>query len=394
MKAHKLPVYKIILRLEIDVLKITMLYTAIAGLLILSGCPPESDTVAISGTIEARTATAGSRVGGRVISVPVEEGDAVAEGDLLVQLDDKEALAVLAAATAQVAAREAVLAKLAAGATAEQLRQAEAAAQVTAAQLEMALKGARNEEIRAANAALDAAAAQRTVTRKEFERVESLLAKKVASQRQFDQAKAAIDAAEAQYRGAKDQRDLVLSGARDEEIAMARAANEQAQAVLAEIKVGARVEDIAAARAARDGAIAEQQRAQIGVDESRILAPQMGIVESLDVRPGDLVRPGPVVRVVDPEDLEVTLFVGAALLGYVRVQEEISFKTDAFGEERFSGTIRRIASEGEYTPRNLQTEEERVQQVFGVTLGLTSHEGKLRPGMSITALLPRSVEGS
>lgn len=361
--------------------------SSLLALLLLAGCPTESDTIAVSGTIEARTATAGSRVGGRVVAVPVEEGDAIAQGDVLVQLDDGEAKALVAAADAQVAAREAMLAKLEAGATAEQLAQAEAAARVAEAQLAMALKGARNEEIRAANAALDAAAAQRNVASQEFERIQNLLAKEVASQRQFDQAKAALEAAEAGYRGAKEQRDLVLSGARDEEIAMARATSERAEAALAEMRTGARLEDIEAARAARDGAIAERTRALIGVDEMRIVAPQAGIVESLDVRPGDLVRPGPIVRVVDPEDLEVTLFVGAAMLGYLQVQQDITFTADAFVSEQFTGKIRRIASEGEYTPRNLQTQEERVQQVFGVTVGLDSHGGKLRPGMSLTARL-------
>jgi HlyD family secretion protein len=372
-------------------LKSSVLIGGFLSLLLLTGCPTsENGSIGVSGTIEARTATAGSRIGGRVIKVLVEEGDTVSQGDGLIQLDDAEAHALLAASDAQVAAREALLAKLEAGATPEQLRQGEAAAQVAAAQLEMALKGARNQEIRAANAALDATLAQRTVAHKEFERIKNLLAKKVASQRQFDQAQAALDAAEAQYRGAKEQRDLVLSGARDEEIAMARAANEQAQAALAELKAGARAEDIAAARAARDGAIAERTRAQIGVDEMKIVAPQAGIIESLDVRPGDLLRPGPVVRVVDPNDLEVTIFVGAAMLGHLHVQQEISFSADAFDDVLFQGTIRRIASEGEYTPRNLQTQEERVQQVFGVTIDLDTHGGKLRPGMTVTAQLPRS----
>ncbi len=376
-------------------MKSSILTSGLLSLLLLSGCPTaENGTVAVSGTIEARTATAGSRVGGRVVAVLAEEGDTVKQGDVLIQLDDAEAQALLAAAEAQVAAREAVLAKLEAGATPNQLRQGEAAAQVAAAQLEMALKGARSQEIRAANAALDAALAQRTVAQKEFERIQNLLAKKVASQRQFDQAKAAFDAARAHYQGAKDKRDLVLSGARDEEIAMVRAASEQADAALAELKAGPRVEDIAAARAARDGAVAERTRAQIGVNEMCIIAPQAGVIESLDVRPGDLLRPGPIVRVVNPEDLEVTIFVGAAMLGYLRIHQTVAFTTDAFGDDTFEGTIRRIASEGEYTPRNLQTQEERVQQVFGVTLDLDSEGGKLRPGMTITARLPRNREGS
>ena len=122
----------------------------------------------------------------------------------------------------------------------------------------------------------------------------------------------------------------------------------------------------------------------------QIKAPQAGIVESLDVRPGDLIQPGPIVRVVDPEDLEVTVYAGAALLGHLRIGQALRFTADAFGPETFTGPIRRIASEGEYTPRNLQTEEERVQQVFGVTLDLDTKGGRLRPGMTITAHIPRA----
>lgn len=362
--------------------------------LLVAGCPsPDNGAIHVTGEIESRHANAGSRVGGRVMAVLAEEGDTVAKDAVIVQLDDAESKALVSAAEAQLASREALLAKLEAGATPEQLRQGEAAAAAAAAQLAMALKGARNEEIRAAQAGLDAAQAQRDVTVKEFDRIKNLLDQQVASQRQFDQAKAAIDAAAAQYKGAKEQRDLVLSGARVEEIDMARAASDKAQAALDELKIGPRVEDIAAAKAGRDAAAADLERAKVSLREMSVVAPQNGVIESLDVRPGDLVKPGPVVRIVDPEDLEVTLFVGAKMLGHLKIQQEITFTADAFGAETFSGKIKQIASEGEYTPRNLQTEEERVQQVFGVTLGLDSHGGKLRPGMAVTALLPK-IDGA
>jgi multidrug resistance efflux pump len=171
---------------------------------------------------------------------------------------------------------------------------------------------------------------------------------------------------------------------------MARAASDQAQAALDELKIGPRVEDIAVARASRDAAAADLERARVNLREMTIIAPLNGVVESLDVRPGDLVKAGPVARIVDPEDLEVDFFVGAKMLGQLRVQQEITFSADAFGAETFTGAIKQIASEGEYTPRNLQTEEERVQQVFAVTVGLDSHNGKLRPGMAVTARFPKT----
>ena len=360
----------------------------------LAGCPNvDQAAIHVTGEIESRDTTAGSRIGGRVMEVLAEEGDTVATGAVLVHLDDAEARAVVAAAEAQLAALESALAKLEAGATPEQLRQGEAASAAAAAQLAMTLKGARNEEIRAAQANLDGAAARRDMASKEFARVKGLLADEVTTPRQFDQAKAELEASEALFESTKEQRDLVLSGARIEEIDMVRAESDKAQAALDELKIGPRVEDIAAARASRNAAAADVDRARVNLREMSIIAPLDGVVESLDVRPGDLVKAGPVVRIVDPEDLEVDLFVGAKMLGQLRVQQEITFTADAFGAETFTGTIKQIASEGEYTPRNLQTEEERVQQVFAVTVGFDSHSGQLRPGMAVTARIPKSHGG-
>jgi len=377
----------------LDILRVLGLFPVIVLLatIELTGCPgEESSFVHVAGQIEARDVAAGSRIGGRVVAVHTQEGDSTKRGDTLIELDAAEADAAVAAAIAQVAAREAALAKLVHGATEEQLQQAEATAAAAAAQLAMAVKGARNEEIQAAGAALEAAGAQQDIARKEFARIQNLQAQEVASQRQLDQAKAAVDAAEAQYRGAREQRDLVLAGAREEEIEIARANAARADAALAELRRGAREEDIAAAKAARDAAQAELDRTRVAQGEMVIIAPFDGVIESLDVRPGDLLRAGPAVRIVDPENLEVVFYVGATILGNLALQQELDFTADAFGGELFSGRITQIASEGEFTPRNLQTQEERVQQVFGVTVALDSHGGKLRPGMSVTARIPKA----
>jgi HlyD family secretion protein len=95
-----------------------------------------------------------------------------------------------------------------------------------------------------------------------------------------------------------------------------------------------------------------------------------------------------VARLIDPEDLKVTVYMGAALLGQLKLGQKISLTADAHGSERFEGEVYFIASEGEYTPRNLQTQEERVQQVFGVKLRLNSNGGKLRAGMTVIAHVP------
>jgi HlyD family secretion protein len=157
--------------------------------------------------------------------------------------------------------------------------------------------------------------------------------------------------------------------------------------MLDELRAGPRAEDIAAAKAALAVAKADVQRAETALSEMVITAPMDGLVESIDVRAGDLVRPGAAVRMVNPDDLELNVYVSAAMLGHLQVGQEIPFTTDSHGGERFTGAISHIASEGEFTPRNLQTEEERVQQVFKVVLKFDSAGGKLRAGMSATAHL-------
>jgi HlyD family secretion protein len=346
-------------------------------------------TLHVTGQIEGVAVSAGSKIGGRVAEVLVREGDAVKSGQVLVRLDDADARAVVAAAKAKLAGTEAMLAKLEAGATPEQLRQAEAAAKAAEEQYRMAERGARGEEIRAVAAAVDGARAQRDNAELDFRRIERLYAEQAVSQRQFDQARAMYDAASAQHRAAAEQHAMAVKGAREEEVGMAKAAFERAQAALDEVRKGAREEDLASARAARDAAAADVLRAETAAGEMVITAPLDGVVETIDIHPGDLIQPGPVVKIVNPEDLELMIYVGAAMLGQLRVGEQVTLTTDSHGDETFHGEITYIAAQGEFTPRNLQTQEERVQQVFGVKLRLDSAGGKLRAGMTVTAHLPK-----
>ncbi len=364
---------------------------AIVLLPFLPGCGPDlNGTLQVTGQIEGVTVAAGSKVGGRIAEVTVKEGDSVKAGDVLIRLDDAEAKAVLAAAEAKLAAMEAQLAKVETGATPEQLRQAEAFARAAEEKYRMAEKGARTEEIRMARAGLDSATAQLDEARKEFARAEKLRSEGVAAQRQFDQAKAARDAAEAQFHAAREKHEMVVRGLRDEEIAAAKALYDQAQAALDEVRRGAREEDRAAARAARDAAAADRDRAEVALREMTVVSPLDGVIESLDVHPGDLVKPGPVVRIANPEDLEMYVYVSAVMLGRIHLDEKIPLTTDAHGDERFEARVVQIATQGEYTPRNLQTQEERVQQVFGIKLKLDSAGGKLRAGMTAIAHIAES----
>jgi len=368
---------------------------SLVSLLILAGCSQNPNgPVEVTGQIEAVSVVAGSRIGGRVIEVLVEEGDHVRKGDFLLRLEADEAGAAVAAAQAQVAGAQAMLAKLEAGARPEQIRQAEAAAAAAEEQYRLAQKGFRSQEIEAAAAAAGAARAQRDEARAVFSRIERLYQGNAASEERRDQAKHALEAAEEQYRAARERQDLVVEGARTEEINMAKARFDQAAAMLDELRNGARPEDIDAARAATDAANADLMRAQVALDEMTIRAPRDGVIESIDVHPGDLVKPGGIVSIVDPDALELFVYVSAAMLGHLRLGQAVTLTTDSHGGEVFEGAIKYIAPTGEYTPRNLQTKEERAQQVFGVKIALDAAGGRLRAGMTVTAHLTPATGGS
>jgi len=359
-------------------------------LLVVAGCMNGgNDALNVTGQIEAVTVAAGTRVGGRISEVLVNEGDRVTQGDVLVRLESSEADAAVAAAQARLAQSQATLTKLETGARPEEMHQAEAAATRAEEQYRMAKRGSRTQEVKAAEAAADAARAQRDQARAEFARIEKLYEGKAVSQQIYDQTKHALEAAEAQYEAAREKQGIVVEGPRAEQVNMAKAAYEQAAAALDLLKNGARREDIDAARAFRDAAAADVERSRATADEMVIKAPRNGVVESLDVHAGDLVKAGPVVSVADPDDLELHVYVSALMLGQVRIGQKVALTADAYDNQEFEGTIVQIATQGEYTPRNLQTKEERVQQVFGIKLKLNSAGGRLRAGMTVTAHLPQ-----
>ncbi len=357
-------------------------------LLLTAGCfDGVNDGLRVAGLLEGIDVKAGTLVGGRVAEVHVVEGARVAAGDLLVELDPKDVAPMVAAAAARLSQTEAVLAKLEAGARPEQIQQAEAAAEQARLQYTMALDGARSQEIDAARAAAEAARAQRDDAEQAFERAQRLFETGAASEMARDQARNALNGAQAHYTAALEKLDLVAEGSRVEEVAMAKAALDQAGAMLEELRNGARAEDIEAARAARDAAKADLELAQNRLQEMAVRAPMAGIVETIDVEPGDLVAPGPIVRLIDPDELEVVIYISAPMLSRIRMGQRIPLSPDGDDAE-YEGEVIFVSSQGEFMPRNLQTEEARARQMFGIRLRVPSYDGALKAGMTVTAHIP------
>jgi HlyD family secretion protein len=349
-----------------------------------------------SGTVEARTIQLGSKAGGRVAKIAVKEGDRVTAGQILVQLEPGDWPAQLAQAEAQLAQSEATLDKLKAGARPEEIEQAQARAQTAQAALQEAVTGSRPEQIAAAKARLAAAEVAVEKAQKDAERMHKLKDAGAAVPADVDNADIALKSAIAQRDATKDQYEEVKAGSRHEQVAQAKArANEQVASERL-ITAGSRVEDIRVAEAQVKGARGRVDQIKTMLDELAIKAPADGAkgwsarVEALDLRPGDIIAPNSTaVTLVENDQLYVRIYVPETQLGHVAVDQKVPIEVDSFPDQTFQGKVEHINAIGEYSPRNLQTADERANQVFATRVGIVTGTDKLRAGMAAFIKVPR-----
>jgi multidrug resistance efflux pump len=322
-----------------------------------------------SGTVEARNIRVGSKIGGRIDKVLVREGDTVEAGQLLISFDDKELQASLAQSRASAIKAER-------GFRSEEIAEARAAAAQAKAEYEQRRNGYRQEDIAAAQADLDRATADEVRTRLDFQRYDALAEKDLVSKQQRDTAEANWKMAAALKQNAQHKLDELKRGYRPEEIASAEARYHQTQATLEKFEHGSRPEDIAAARAA------------LAYDEARyrerqVVAPAAATVEVLDVRPGDLIAPNtPVATLLERDQIYVRIYIPETEIGRVHVGQKAEIRVDSFPNQTFSGSVEQINQQAEFLPRNVQTREERVHQVFGVKVRIEDSSHRVLAGMA------------
>lgn len=294
---------------------------------------PRSDgsALAASGTVEATEAALGFQAAGRIAEIRVNEGDRVKAGDTLAILDRTELDARQAQARAQAAAAEAALSELE--------------------------RGARSEELVQAREADSAAAARLADAERDLARAQQLYRGGAASQEVQDKARLAADVARSQREQAAQQLRLVLTGPRTERIAAQRAMVASSQALL------------------------RQVNAQL--TNAVVIAPFDGVVTVRQRQPGEVVAPGsPVVTVSNFGDRWVRIYIAENRLGAVAIGAPATITTDTHEDRSFPGAVSFIASEAEFTPRNVQTTEERVKLVYAVKVRITGDTAlALKPGM-------------
>ena len=313
----------------------------ILGLLIMAGLiggvfyfkndhTPVQNTIRVSGNMEITDVAVSFKIPGRVEKRLVSEGEMVKAGQVVARLDNKDLSQEVAQRKAQVASAEAVLSE-----------------QKT---------GSRPEEIAQAEAVLARAQADGDRTQLEFERQKKLHDREVISTREFDLAKTSHDGAEARIREAQEGLSLVRKGPRREKIDQAKAGLEQARQALA--------------------------LAETRIGYSVLFSPFSGIVLSDNIEPGEFVSSGtPVITMGDLSRLYLRAYIHETDLGRVKVGQKVRVTTDTFPNKAYEGKITFIASQAEFTPKNVQTQKERVKLVYRIKVDLPNPNMELKPGM-------------
>ena len=336
-----------------------------------------------SGTLETREIQIGSKVGGRVTEVGVEEGQVVKAGTTLVRFECDELEAQRSQAEAVREQAQADLDRMVRGNRPEEIEQAAATARAMEAAYESARNGPRRQEIDQAQADFQAATAEAANAQTFEKRMEKLAATDTISRQQFDDARDKRDAAAQRAESARQRLALLEAGTRPEDVHAAEAKYKQAEAAAVLARKGFRREDIEAAR----GRLAEAQgklaELVARLREAELKAPADAVVEAVSVRPGNLVPPGQIVMtMLEASQLWVKVYVPETELAHVQVGQRATVEVDSFSGRAFEGRVGQVASEAEFLPRNVQTRSDREHQVFGVKVFVENPGQVLKSGMS------------
>jgi multidrug resistance efflux pump len=188
----------------------------------------------------------------------------------------------------------------------------------------------------------------------------------------------------------KQQLEELEHGSRSEELLQAKARAQEAMASEKLVRAGSRVEDIKAARGQVEAAKGRLDAIDTMIDELVVKAPRPARVESLDLRPGDILAPNAAAAtLLEDGQLYVRIYVPETLIGHIAVGQKVPIMVDSFPKKSFDGVVEHINAVGEYSPRNLQTADERADQVFATRIGIESGKDQLRAGMAAFIKVPK-----
>jgi HlyD family secretion protein len=291
-------------------------------------------TLILSGNIEAHESVVGFKVQGRVVELPVEEGQPVKAGDLLARLDQTDYRQQVSIDEAMVKNREAELNLSLSGSRVQEKNSAEQAAMDAGATLELSIADAR--------------------------RFQALYEKDEVSAQIRDTYATNLKRAQAAYERSRQNLNMVNEGVRREQIAINQAAVQTARQTLGLSKI------------------------RLGY--TTLFAPTAGVALVRHAEIGEIMTVGtPVVTIADLDHLWLRGYIGETEIGKIKLGQPVIIKSDTFPGKSYAGTISFISSQAEFTPKSVETHKERVTLVYRVKINLDNSTHELKPGMPADA---------
>lgn len=364
------------------------------------------DTIEASGRIEVTEVNVGSKVTGRVAVLRAEEGTDVRTGQLIAELEGQDLEAQLGQARATLQSAEAKLNQARTSLRIEptlvrtQIRQAEETLRAADERARLLQAGSRAQEIEEGRANLRQNEARLEMAKLTRDRFRSLLTDGAVARQDLDRAESDFDAAAAAVRATRERLAILEEGSRSEDIRAAQAERDRAAAALEAARANAatldlRQQDVQVAEAAVREAAANVRRLESQVDELKVFAPLDATVLTKAVEAGEVVAAGkPLVLLGDLDHPWIKIYVTETELGRVKLGAPARILVDSFPGQTFRGTVSWISDQAEFTPKNIQTKEERVNLVYAVKILIQGAQRKLKAGMPADAVLTASPDGA
>jgi HlyD family secretion protein len=356
-----------------------------------------TNKILVSGNLELTDVDLSFKIAGKLIELNVREGDWVKKGDIIAKLDAAQLMHQLARDEAAVVNADSQYQQLQTSieyqrATLESdvaVRQAEL--NQAQAKLDELLAGSRQQEILQAQAAVNDTIAWNDAARQDWDRAQTLYKNEDISTSQYDQAKAKYDSTQAQLRQAQERFALVKEGPRKEEIAGARAAVVRGQAAVRQaqanrLELQRKEQELQQRKSDIDRARAQVGITKTQIDDTVIAAPMDGVIEVKSAEMGEVLAAGTtVVTLGDLDHPWLRAYINETDLGRVKLNQEAQLNTDSFPNKTYMGRISFISPEAEFTPKQIQTKEERVKLVYRIKIDVENKEHELKNNMPVDA---------
>jgi HlyD family secretion protein len=353
--------------------------------------------LAVSGNIELTEVNVSFKTPGRLVERLVDEGQRVRKGMVVARLDQEQLLrqrdrirAALASAENRLLQQGTAI-EFQTENVASQIQQRQAELRQAEANLAQLLAGSRKQDIEQARAAVSGAEAVFEKARKDWERAQTLFKKEDISASEFDRAKTTFEGAEAALRQVRERLGLVIEGPRKEDIEGARALVARAQAGLrtaeaARLELKRMQQELATRRAEIDQVRAELAVVEVQLSDMVAVSPIDGVVLVKAAEVGEVLAAGTsVVTVGDLDHPWLRAYISEQDLGRVKLGDNVKVTGDSFPAKIYPGRVSFISSEAEFTPKQIQTKEERVKLVYRIKIDVENPNHELKSNMPADA---------